>query len=77
MIKVTIEIWPPSITGRPKKAIARALIINNGSGTKKRGNYNVKLWLRKKSVWKEVEIKNFPRRSYNVWKLLKRILNEI
>jgi len=77
LIKITVELWPPLITGRKHREIARALIINNGSGTKKRGNYNVKLWLRKKSVWKEVEIKNFPRKSYNVFELIKRVLNEI
>ena len=77
MIRITVELCPPLVTGRPEKIIAWAVIVNDGSGTKKRGNYKVKLWLRKKSVWKEVEIKNFPRRSYNVWELLKRILNEI
>jgi len=77
LIKITVELWPPLITGKKPREIARALIINNGSGTKKRGNYNVKLWLKKKNVWKEVEVKNFPRKSYNVFELLKRVLNEI
>jgi len=77
MIRITVEIYPPLITGRSRKTIAKALIVNDGSGTKKRGNYRAKLWLKRKSVWKEIEIKNFPRKSYNVWKLIKRMLNEI
>lgn len=77
MIKITVELWPPLMTGKKSREIARAFIINNGSGTEKRGNYNVRLWLKKKVAWKEVEIKNFPRESYNVWRLIKRILNEI
>ena len=77
MIRITVELCPPLVTGRKEKAIAKALIVNDGSGTKKRGNYKAKLWLRKKNVWKEVEVKNFPRKSYNVYELIKRVLNEI
>jgi len=78
MIRITVELCPPILTGKRTKTIAKAIIINDGTGTEKRGNYKYTLWLRKnKPSWKKGEIKNFPRKSYNVFKLIKRMLNEI
>ena len=78
MIKITVELCPPLVTGRKGKVIARAAIINDGTGTKKRGNYKFALWLKRKDRhYRTGEIKNFPRKSYNVYELIKRVLNEI
>ena len=78
MIEISIKICPPLITGRKEREIAKAIIINDGTGTKKRGNYVYTLWLKKRNgSWRTGGITNFPRGSYNIWELLKRILNEI
>ena len=77
MIKITIEFCPPLFTGKSKKVIAEAIIVNDGTGTEKRGNYRFTLWLKKRDFWHNGIIKNFPRKSYNIWELLKRVLNEI
>ena len=78
MIRITIELYPPLLTGKRMETIAKAIIINDGTGTKKRGNYKYNLWLkRNKPPWKKGTIKNFPRESYNVYELIKRVLNEI
>ena len=69
MIRVTIELVPFGIESR-KKVIKRMIIANDGTGTPRRGNY-VYHYGRK-----EGELKNFPRKSYNVWKLIQRILNQ-
>jgi len=78
MIKITVELCPPLVTGRKEKVIARGIIINDGTGTKKRGNYSYALQLKSRNyIWRSGKIKNFPRKSYNVWKLIKRVLDEI
>ena len=77
MIKITIEAHPPLLTGKRKKIIAQAIIVNDGTGTEKRGNYKFTLWLKRHNFWHNGTIKDFPRKSYNVWRLIKRMLNEI
>ena len=77
MIKITIETIPPILSGKKKQTIAVGQIINDGSGTKRRGNYRAIFFKKQYKIWKEVEIKDFPRLSYDVWTLLWRCLNEI
>ena len=60
-----------------KRLLAQAIIANDGTGTDSRGNYFANLFLTRDKVWKTVRIKDFPRKSYNVWKLLQRVLKEI
>ncbi|GAF80423.1 unnamed protein product [marine sediment metagenome] len=74
MIVVKIELWPCGFESR-KREIGRMLIDNQG-GTAKRGNYRVRV-LRKGSedkVLREGEVTNYPRQSYNVWRLVCRAL---
>jgi hypothetical protein len=74
MIVVTIELWPMGIKSR-KRELGRMLIDNQG-GTYKRGDYRVRV-LRKGSeskVLRECEVKDYPRESYNIWRLICRAL---
>ena len=77
MIKITVEFCPPLLTGKSRKVIAQAIIVNDGTGTEKRGNYRFTLWLKKRDFWHNGTVKDFPRKSYNVWKLIRRILDEV
>lgn len=77
MIVVKIELHPAS-GGRPK-LIGKALIVNDGtSTTPKRGNYNVFVGRRddlgniRGNPARTGRIENFPRLSYNVWRLVLR-----
>ena len=76
MIKITIELIHPM---RPweSRVIGKAKIINTGTGTEKRGDYSFELYGKGKRLLKVGHVLNFPRKSYSVWKLLKRVLNEI
>jgi len=59
--------------------IGRMVIVNDGTGTQERGNYNVGV-LRKGSqskVQHETRVENYPRLSYSVWELVRRGLNSI
>lgn len=74
MIVVTIELWPKGIKSR-RRELGRMLIDNQG-GTVKRGDYRVRV-MRKGSetkVLREGEVNNYPRLSYNIWRLVCRAL---
>jgi hypothetical protein len=74
MIVVKIELWPKGFESR-KRELGRMLIDNIG-GTIKRGDYRVRV-LRKGSkdkVLREGEVKDYPRLSYNIWRLVCRSL---
>jgi len=78
MIRITIELIPPLVAGLKGKEIARAEIVNDGtSGIRERGNYRYVLWGKRVTLWRMGELKNFPRKSYNVWRLLYLILKEV
>lgn len=76
MIRIIIELIPPLVSGLKGKEIARAEIVNVGTGTKKRGNYRYALWGKQTKAWRTGEVEDFPRGSYNVWLLLFRVLKE-
>ncbi len=74
MIVIRIELWPWGFESR-KRELGRMLIDNVG-GTNKRGDYRVRV-LRKGSetkVLREGEVMNYPRLSYNIWRLVCRAL---
>lgn len=75
MVKITIELLPP--LAKEPRVIGRAEIVNEGTGTPERGDYRYALWGKRGAVWKMSSIKAFPRKSYNVWRLLYYILREI
>ena len=84
MIVVKLEMWPG---GNPAKAreIGRTY-INNVGGTEKRGDYDVrvcrkghvdhhvKVFREGKGIVRRGHVSNYPRLSYNVWRLIIRAL---
>jgi hypothetical protein len=76
MIRITVEIIPPLLSGVDGREIARAEIVNVGTGTKERGDYRYVLWGKLTKPWRTGEIKDFPRKSYNVWLLLFKVLKD-
>ena len=76
MIKITIEMWRH---GNPidVKTLGHIHIRNDGTGTEKRGNYTVELTKPNSNKIRSVRIKNFPRKSYDVFNLIWRCLNEV
>lgn len=75
MVKITVDIVPPF--ARKRRTIARAEIVNEGTGTPERGDYKYALWGKTGKVWRVGTIKAFPRKSYSIWRLLYRILREV
>ena len=74
MLRVTIEIVPHGIE-ECARVIAKAAIINNGTGTAELGNYQVSLAggdgkpLRRR-FWKKGSVLGFPREKRGAWDLL-------
>lgn len=73
MIVITVEMWPGG-KKQGRYLLGTAIVSNIGGGTKARGDYQYGLALKTARVWRDGEIKNFPRSKRNVWYLLKEIL---
>lgn len=79
MIVVKIEMWPGGIQQRAYD-IGRMTIANVGVAQGgKRGDYMVKLFRRGTTVkvQKRAEVKDYPRLSYPIWKLVQRALTAL
>lgn len=84
MLVIKIELHS-AITGAVSE-IGRMNIANEGTGTAQRGDYKVQVIRRSaptdKGFWdynasnvtRTGEVKNYPRLSYNVWRLITRAL---
>ena len=84
MIVIKVELW--SAITKEVKPLACAVIANKGtSRNPKRGDYNI--WVSRKGSFGDFkktmdnpirtgEIHNYPRLSYNVWRLVIRCLKE-
>ena len=80
MIIVTVQLHS-AVTGK-KTTIGRAIIDNDGTGTAKKSNYNVRVGRRDRTEIHQVlgkplrkgKVKDYPRASYNVWRLVIRAL---
>lgn len=81
MLRVIIEIWPRG-SYEHKRTLAVMDIANDGSGSEARGNYVYRVYKRgtadgfpsRMPISRSGRITNYPRKSYPVWVLLKRIL---
>lgn len=69
MIIIKVELHSAR-TGKVTE-IASAKIVNDGTGTKTRGNYKAWFWgAKKRQMRSEVEVTNWPRNAKHVWTLV-------
>lgn len=73
MLRVTIELVPWGLESQ-KRVLATAEIINDGSGTRTRGNYVFRLFDRAGRLWKSGRVEGFPRQRLLAFDLLFRAL---
>lgn len=73
MIVVKMELWPLGDESR-KKTIGTVRIVNDGTGTWSRGNYNVSVMHRGKGkehkVWRHGRVTDYARLSKSPYNLL-------
>ena len=71
MIRITIEMLPKGDESR-KRHLGTAVIGNDGTGTRTRGNYKIRLSRRGQpdSTWKSGSLQGFPRTRLGPWDLL-------
>lgn len=81
MLVLKLELHS-AITGEVKE-IGRTIIANTGGGSVTKGDYTIKVARKRdtftnKDTWKKPlrtgDVKNYPRCSYNVWRLVIRSL---
>lgn len=77
MIVIRIELWPDG-EEENKRHLGTGIIINTGGGTRRRSNYAYMLSQRNNpsKAWREGQLLNWPRESYNLWQMLRHILNQ-
>lgn len=82
MLVIKIELWPKG-DGSKARELGRTYIANTGTGTVKRSDYKVAVcrkgskkcpWFGKVKAVRTGEVKNYPRQSYSVWRLITRAL---
>lgn len=82
-IMLVIKIELHSAITKKVTLLGRMDIKNRGTGTEARGNYDVRVWrknsLKKSkpyhsSILRRGEVLNYPRKRYNVWRLVIRAL---
>lgn len=78
MIRVTVELVPGGIE-ELSEVIARAVIANDATHPDhpRRGNYNAKFGKRRTGKIRTATVVDFPRKSRDVWELLRRALNDM
>lgn len=75
MLVVKIELWPHGDESRAR-VLGRAEIANDGSGTRTRGNYVVRLFrdMTTQTEWRSAIVTGFPRLRLGAFDLLFRAL---
>lgn len=77
MISIDISLWPHGFANKAEN-LGRIEIINDSSGTATRGNYKVILYKKNSTqIWKQGEVKNFPRKRLGSYDLLLRGLKAV
>ncbi len=75
MIVVKIELHS-AITGQTTE-LGRLHIANDGTGTPERGNYNITKLGKRCRRLSEARVENHPRKSYSVFRLVRRALEAL
>lgn len=71
MLRITVELLPLGDETRARH-LGTAIIANDATGSRARGNYTVRLSKRgqPKSVWRRGRVEGFPRQRLGAWDLL-------
>ncbi len=81
MIRVTVELVPRGDESQAR-VLAQGVIVNDGTGTLSTGAYTYGITAqtnvegRDPGIWKQGRIVGFKRKRDNVWRLLKRVLDD-
>ncbi|MDO8414152.1 MAG: hypothetical protein Q7S51_10235 [Gallionellaceae bacterium] len=73
---IQVKMILHSAITRQTSALVEIHIVNDGTGTAARGNYQWSIFGRRKQILKKGEIKNWARNSKTAAALLQRVLND-
>lgn len=74
MVRITVEMIPHGME-KHKKTIATCVIVNDGTGTKTNGNYNVYFNGAVNKSHVPIRVVDFNRTRKSIWGLLHRALD--
>lgn len=74
MLRVTVELVPHGIEDR-KETLATMEIANDGTGTRRTGNYNTRLIDKNGRIHRTGRVEEHPRLDLSVWKLIIKALS--
>lgn len=74
MIKITVEMYPKG-REKNKRTLGTCKIVNDCTGTKEMGNYNI-TFFGDDGFSETVRVEKFPRLRFGVWDLLHQALGK-
>lgn len=72
MIVITIELWKKG-SRLNKVPRGKIIIVNDGTGSKTKGNYDVHFYDRNGRGFRSERLENWPRNAKSIWKMLNKI----
>lgn len=81
MIRVMLFLDPGGVTPIDQWEVMGQIDIENTvlasvQSKGKRGSYKCHLYKKRKSRWMTLTLRDFPRKSYHPWEMVRRILNQ-
>lgn len=76
MIVVKLELWPLGSEEHMVPLGAMA-IVNDGTGSERRGNYDIGIVGKTPIYKREARVEDYPRKAYHAWELVRRALNSV
>lgn len=70
MLRITMELVPQGDESKAKVLASGTITNLGGQASDKLGDYKYKLKKQRGRIWREGELKGFPRQSRGVWTLL-------
>jgi hypothetical protein len=78
MIVVEADLWPGGFLDWKGENLCRVEIVNDGTGTRSRGNYDVRLFARNNGrMIRTARVENWPRNSRPAWRLIQAALEAL
>lgn len=74
MLVITVEMWPHGDTAR-RRLLGVATIVNDGTGNRAVGNYDVTFCGPTRRPWRKVRVEGFARLRRSPWALLHEALS--
>lgn len=80
MIRVRMELLPGGVDSEANQLLGEIHIVNDvimSMTNPRRGSYKYTIFKKRRTPWLVGTLRNFPRKSYHPWEMVRRILNDV